>query len=424
VGAIVLSAVSSPAGAAEKGSPHLLGIVPRTAHPHPPAPPRRATTATHFNCVVSCSAYEAAINQYFTDVAAANGATDNVYSVATQYSGIQYSETFGGSYVDGSPYPTTKTCRDGFDTYCVTKPQLEAEIKRVISMPSHRWPIGSTTAVYFIFTPANVGVCRHPGTRRGNECTVNAFCAYHWSTSSFIYAVVADGAASEGNGCDTGQAPVGNAVDDTLSLISHEQNEAITDPYGDAWRANDGPNRDEIADLCAYDFGSTPLGGAPGAEYNQVINGHNYWLQLEYSNQDSGCVPYLGGPVTAPDPRDGVGPLAYQNGAVMTTNTIYAIYWVPAPPANKQLPAITGVAKVGKKLTASHGTWSNLPKFAYRWLRCSAAGTSCTGIAKATGSSYTLVKADAHHTLEVRVTAKNEAGRANAISAPSRVVKR
>src|SRR5437763_8210761 len=103
-GALVVSGVSATAGAA-------------------------TSKATHFNCVVSCSAYEATINRYFTDVAAANGATDNVYSVATQYSGIQYDETFGGSYVDGNPYPTTKTCRDGFDTYCVTKPQLEAEIK-------------------------------------------------------------------------------------------------------------------------------------------------------------------------------------------------------------------------------------------------------------------------------------------------------
>ena len=422
---LALSASSSSAGAARLVAHQPTGFVPRLVHADRFAPVRRTKKAAGFDCVSQCSLYEATINQYFTDVAAdsAINATTNVYSVATQYSGIQYSETFGGAYTDGSPFPTTKTCHDGYDTYCVTDSQLRAEIGKVIA--ANGLPTNSPTTLYFIFTPANVGVCQKAGGPQlpSHPCTTNAFCAYHSSTSSFLYAVEPDDAAVYEDGCGTGQSPAGNNADDTISTISHEQNEAITDPFATAWYSDDaGAGYPEIGDLCAYDFGA--MLGTPGTEYNQVINGHPYLLQLEYSNQDSGCVPYLGGPVTAPPFNEGTGPLTDHTGPVMTTNTAYAIYWIPAPPANRALPAISGIKLVGKKLTASRGRWSGLPKYTYRWLRCSSAGTSCKGITKATGSTYTLVKADAHHELEVRVTATNPAGSLSAISAPTVPIKR
>jgi hypothetical protein len=417
-----LSAVSAPVGAAQRAPQQLRGLVPHVAHASRFAP-ARPSKAAGFNCVVSCSAYEDTINQYFTDVAADDGLTTNVYSVATQYSGISYDETFGGSYVDEHPFPTANGCDDGYDRYCVTNQQLAQEIGTVIQ--HNGWPKASLTALYFVFTPANVGVCFFSGRSSGaNPCTTNRFCAYHTSNGdTFFYAVD----PLVGGLCDPGEDPAGNGADATLDGVSHEQNEAITDPIGNGWKANDGPGQtpfDEMADLCDFDFG-TPLGTTPGGQsYNQIINGHDYYLQLEYSNQDGGCVPYLGGPVTAADPRLGSGPLVYQGGSVMTTNTVYAIYWVPAAPANRQPPTISGIAKVGKKLTALHGKWSNSPKFTYRWLRCSSAGTSCTSIAKATDSSYTLVRPDKGHRLEVRVTATNMAGRARATSAPTGTVKK
>jgi hypothetical protein len=58
----------------------------------------------------------------------------------------------------------------------------------------------------------------------------------------------------------------------------------------------------------------------------------------------------------------------------MTTNMIYAIYWVPVAPASVKVPKIAGAAKVGKKLKALHGMWSNALTYTYQWLRCSAAG--------------------------------------------------
>jgi len=432
--AVVLSAASSNAGATRSAfggaQHHLLGLIPH--HASRVAPSKRRAQTTGFNCIVACSAYEATINQYFTDVAHDSGLTNNVYSVATQYSGITYGMTFGGSYVDGNPYPAAK-CQDNYDKYCVTDAQLEKEIAKV--MTQRHWPFFSTSALYFIFTPANVGVCTDIGPASStNQCTSNAFCAYHTaSNSGFIYAVEPDAAAAKGSaqgtGCATGQYPAGNSADDTISTISHEENESVTDPLGDGWIANDGPGataQDENGDLCAYDFG-TPLGTtAGGAAYNQVINGHDYYVQLEYGNQEGGCVPYLNGTVTPPDPKyqDGTGPLVLQSpsGTVMTTHTVYAIYWVPDLPANTQLPTITGTPKVGKKLKASHGGWSNSPKYTYRWLRCSPTATSCHTIAGATTATHKLVKADKGHRIEVRVTATNTVGSAIAISAPTPIV--
>ena len=408
-GALVLSAASSPAGATAAKQTKALG----------------------FNCVSSCADYESTIDQFFTDVAADSGLTTNVYSTLTQYSNIQYNTTFAGSYVDGSPFPTTR-CHDGFDKYCVTDKQLQAEIAKVIAAKG--WPTGTTTDLYFIFTPANVGVCQHAGRAiDGVPCTTNVFCAYHGGTStSFIYAVEPDDAAVFGGGCDTGQSPAGNSADPTLSTISHEQSEAITDPYGDGWTSDDPetymgvPNAflgSENGDLCSWNFGDSLGTTLDGQEYNQVINGHDYFLQQEYSNADGGCVQHAGGTPTIFDSSNplyaGVGPLADHGGTVMTSTTVHAIYWVPVAPANGRLPRIGGIAKVGKKLRAFHGTWSNSLSFTYRWLRCSSSGTSCTGIKGATGSSYTLTQADAGHRVEVRVTATNQAGRVNAISAPT-----
>lgn len=63
-------------------------------------------------------------------------------------------------------------------------------------------------------------------------------------------------------------------------------------------------------------------------------------------------------------------------------------------------PKITGTAKVGKKLTVTRGTWTPTPTFSYQWY----AGTKA--IAKATGLSFTLTKAQKGATITVKVTGK------------------
>ena len=91
---------------------------------------------------------------------------------------------------------------------------------------------------------------------------------------------------------------------------------------------------------------------------------------------------------------------------------------------NVTVPKIAGIAKVGTSLSVSKGTWNYPPKsYAYQWLRCSSAGTSCTKISGAMSSTYLLKAADAGHKLEALVTATNLAGSVTKASLPSATVK-
>src|SRR5438046_914415 len=94
-----------------------------------------------------------------------------------------------------------------------------------------------------------------------------------------------------------------------------------------------------------------------------------------------------------------------------------------AAPVNTAPPTISGTTTVGQTLTASNGTWSNSPTgFAYQWLRCNGGGNNCAAVANGTQQTYTLVGADAGHTLRVRVTATNADGSASAQSDETDVV--
>ena len=96
---------------------------------------------------------------------------------------------------------------------------------------------------------------------------------------------------------------------------------------------------------------------------------------------------------------------------------------LPAAPTNTKLPSISGGAIVGNALHANHGSWTNSPiAYAYQWEDCNAAGASCAFIDGATGPSYTLTAGEEQHTVRVVVTATNEAGATEAVSAATAVV--
>jgi hypothetical protein len=94
-----------------------------------------------------------------------------------------------------------------------------------------------------------------------------------------------------------------------------------------------------------------------------------------------------------------------------------------AAPANTVPPTITGTPTVGQTLTAQDGTWTNSPtSYTYQWMRCNGGGNKCANIANATQKTYTLVTADAGHTIKVQVTATNASGSGSATSAPTAAV--
>jgi len=112
-----------------------------------------------------------------------------------------------------------------------------------------------------------------------------------------------------------------------------------------------------------------------------------------------------------------------QTGAVLTRSLAETPPSDATPLTNTTAPEISGLAVEGSTLEATSGSWSMVPtKLEYGWLRCNAAGGSCTAIARATKSSYRVRSADVGKTLRASVTATAVDARASADSAPTLVV--
>jgi hypothetical protein len=439
----------------------------------------------------SCSSYLKAVNRYLKDLAAASGSDSNTYSVDTQYydgtGAIAYQSTFGGAFLDQDAYPSynpSTSCVDGADPVCLTDSQIQAEIQTVVTALG--WPDGEAS-IFVVMTPDSVGECT---TYNDNDCVANTHCADHGEFSGsnsqpVVYAFVPYASTNGCAGNPVNPSPNGNAADPTINLISHEMNEAITNPAGGGWYAGDPTH--EIADLCAWNFGN-PLGTAPnGQSYNEVINGDEYWLQQEWSNDGSHCVQrYVPGvdlPTNVAAPvvtgAAGVGRLlSTSNGTWAGTPTSYSYRWqrctpgesssctdiggataatyrlgsadaafvvrsevtavnaagasapeasatsgvvVPIPAATTP-PVLSGLAAVGQTLSTSAGAWNTAVSFAYQWLRCAGDGSGCAPVPGATETTYVLEAADAGHTLEANVSATNAAGTTAALSNRSAVV--
>jgi len=76
----------------------------------------------------------------------------------------------------------------------------------------------------------------------------------------------------------------------------------------------------------------------------------------------------------------------------------------PPSPAAVILAAIAAphIPREGRiELGRQQGTWSGSEPitYTYQWLRCNDNAQSCTKIAGATGTDYTIVKADVGHTI-------------------------
>jgi hypothetical protein len=80
----------------------------------------------------------------------------------------------------------------------------------------------------------------------------------------------------------TAKSPNGNpGADGMASVITHELEEAVTDPTFAAWWKSS--NGYENSDLCAWTFGTTST--APnGSKYNQTIGSLKYLIQQNWVN--------------------------------------------------------------------------------------------------------------------------------------------
>lgn len=198
--------------------------------------------------------------------------------------------SFGGSYVDTTPYPASN-CSDPITPgNCLSDAQIQAEVSKV--MASKGWT-GGLNHIFFVYTGTGEGSCS------GSSCAYTEYCAYHGYFNSgstpVLYGNMPYAAAGY---CQAGSAPNGAADGDAAaSITSHELTEAMTDPELNAWYSAAGS---EIGDLCAWSYGTNTWDGGLANESWPVslspfyIFGHppvyNFELQMEYDNHTASCV--------------------------------------------------------------------------------------------------------------------------------------
>jgi hypothetical protein len=236
--------------------------------------------------------YESLVETFLIDVADDSHKTGNVYSLSGQYGDghgpAAYDSTYGGFVVATDPLPangcTEPMTGPGWGV-CMTDDQLENEIERVIA--ADHLPT-TNRDVYFLVTPNGLGSCTDSSS---SSCalggSVNGYCGYHSNTNSgILYAVIPYNAVA-GHCQSNNPRPNSSTADPTISTISHEHNEMVTDPGGDAWIDANG---EEDGDLCLTSFG--PSLSAPGdTAWNETIHGGHFFLQEEWSNAASACEP-------------------------------------------------------------------------------------------------------------------------------------
>jgi PKD repeat protein len=247
------------------------------------------------------SDYQSGLNRFFEDLAHDSGGHENVDSVATQYNDYAgdfagYSSHFGGALIDEDPYPANGCTRAPI---CLTDAQLRTELKKFVTGHALSTDLEHE---YFLLTPEGVEDCFEAS---GSECSANVtearfqtYCAYHGNIAiegggELIYA---SDPFVAGKNCDEPNHPNGSSDAELIGGLSHEHIESLTDPEpNNAWTDFGSSVGGEIGDKCrtfaeSTEYG-TPLGTAGnGAEYNQVINGHFYWYQQEWSNQSHQCL--------------------------------------------------------------------------------------------------------------------------------------
>ncbi len=233
--------------------------------------------------------YEDILNTFIANVAAASGSSADVFSVATEYyqniggakTTVAYKIKAATPLIDTNPLPSDGCPADSGYTACITDAQLRTELAQVTT--SEKLPT-DLAHFYPVFLPPKVESVDLDGTN-----SVSGFCGYHRAFGSASnQTVYGDEPYPPPSGCDAGQAPNGDlAADAAVNTLSHELNEAITDPLApqNAWLDQSGH---EIGDMCADTYGP-PVGSTDPAkpastEYNQVINGGKYYTQTEFSN--------------------------------------------------------------------------------------------------------------------------------------------
>jgi hypothetical protein len=137
-----------------------------------------------------------------------------------------------------------------------------------------------TNGVYFVLTSADVN-------ETSGFCT--QYCGWHThgtiSGSDIKFAFIGNPDRCPSACAAQSTGPNGNAgADGMASIISHELEEAVTDPDLNAWYDRTGA---ENADKCAWTFGNIST-ASNGSKYNMTLGARNYLIQQNWVNASNG----------------------------------------------------------------------------------------------------------------------------------------
>jgi hypothetical protein len=317
--------------------------------------PSGVTPATSFD-----PGYVDLITSFLRDVATDSHKATNVYALSGQYGDAtgraQYDSTFAGVVQATDPIPPPNgslpcqvptpadggpTMPDGITgwTVCVNGDQLAAEVRNVVL--TNHLPTGLAD-VYFVVTPDGIGSCFKAGP---DNCSLggaahSGFCGFHTSLDQdgthYLYADMPYTAVPPHCRADNPR-PNNSTADPTISVLSHEHSEVVTDPLPNsapAWQNLDG---NENGDLCAGSFGPT-LGSTASGAYNQLIGSGRYFTQEEWSNDDAAgsTSPGLGCRAREESnsltfgsnaPRPPGSPVTFRSGATDPDGSIVGVTW-------------------------------------------------------------------------------------------------
>ena len=133
-----------------------------------------------------------------------------------------------------------------------------------------------TNGVYMVLTDKTVG-------ESSGFCT--QYCGWHThgtiGGSDIKYAFVGNAETQCASACGA-TSPSPNSLpgaDSMASIMSHELEEAVTDPQLNAWYSSFTGN--ENGDNCAWNFGTTST-ASNGAKYNMTLGGKNFLIQQNW----------------------------------------------------------------------------------------------------------------------------------------------
>lgn len=212
-----------------------------------------------------------------------NTARDILVDLASGIGGSPYFN-INTTYYNGSNVHVSNSVSFAGETtnnYSLGKSLTDSNIQSIVSSAINGGALPKdTSAVYFVLTSSDVN-------ETSGFCT--QYCGWHThgtiGGSDIKYAFIGDPTRCPSSCEEQTTGPNGSTgADGMASIISHELEEAVTDPDLNAWYDNRG---EENADKCAWTFGATSR--APnGATTNMAFSGRDWLIQQNWVNASGG----------------------------------------------------------------------------------------------------------------------------------------